>query len=184
MKSFEIKESGISDLKVIKKTKISDDRGFLSRFFCFNELEEAGWKKPIAQINQTLTIKKGTIRGMHFQKNLSKEMKFVSCLNGAVYDVAIDIRRGSKTFLKHFATELSEENNYSLLIPEGFAHGFQALTDDVELLYLHSNFYSSEDEDGLNPLDERLNINWPLENFFISTKDNNKSLIDSKYQGI
>ena len=184
MSKFEIIDTPLKGLKVIRKTIISDDRGYLSRFFCAEELKDAGWKKNVAQINHTLTNRKGTIRGMHYQNEPYKEMKLVTCLQGAIYDVAVDIRIDSPTFLHHFSIELDRNINQALLIPEGFAHGFQALTDKIELLYLHSNFYSPSYENGLNPLDKKLNIDWPNKNFFISSTDKNRKLIDSKFKGI
>ncbi len=184
MKSFQVEETNLSGLKIIKRSKISDKRGSLSRLFCFNELSNYGWDIPISQINHTHTQKKATIRGMHFQKKPYREIKLVTCLKGAVMDIAVDIRSESKTFLKYFSIELNQENEKSLLIPEGFAHGFQTLTDDVELLYFHSKPYSPEYEDGLNPLDDKLNINWPLPQDLISNKDRNREFLKSDYKGI
>ena len=107
---------------------MGDARGFLSRLFCAEELRAAGWTGPIAQINHTHTARKGTVRGMHFQYPPHAEMKLVSCLRGEVWDVAVDIRAGSQTFLRWHAEILSADNGRALLIPQGFAHGFQALT--------------------------------------------------------
>ena len=184
MTNFQIIDTPLKGLKIIKRVKVSDNRGYLSRLFCLEELKLAGWKSHVSQINHTLTSNKGTIRGMHYQNKPYKEMKFVTCLKGAIFDVAIDIRLNSPTFLHHFSLELDSEKCQGLLIPEGFAHGFQSLTKETELIYIHSNFYSSIHEGGLNPLDKKLNINWPYENFLISDKDKNRKFIDTKFKGI
>jgi len=184
MTNFEIIDTPLKDLKIIKRIRISDKRGYLSRLFCFEELKFAGWKNGVAQINHTLTSNKGTIRGMHYQNQPYKEMKFVTCLKGVIFDVAVDIRLKSPTFLHHFSLELDADKNQSLLIPEGFAHGFQSLTKETELIYIHSNFYSPIYENGLNPLDKKLNIDWPYKDFLISDKDKNRKFIDTKFKGI
>jgi len=127
MSRLAIQATPIAGLKIIQRTTISDTRGFLSRIFCADELASAGWVWPIAQINHTLTKIPGTVRGMHFQFPPRAEAKLVSCIRGAVWDVAVDIRRGSPTYLNWPAEELSAANQRALLIPPGFAHGFQTL---------------------------------------------------------
>lgn len=140
--------------------------------------------KPIQQINHTLTKKAGAVRGMHFQHQPSAEIKIVSCLKGRVLDVAVDLRAGSPTLLQWFAVELSDENKKSLFIPEGFAHGFQTLTEDCELLYLHTANYSAQHESALNPLDPLLSIKWPLGITEISARDQTHPMLDSGFTGI
>lgn len=162
MSSFIIHSTPLAKLRVVERQKLGDSRGFLSRLFCTEELQSAGWVAPVAQINHTLTQKRGTVRGMHFQNAPHAEAKLVSCIRGAVYDVAVDVRAGSPTFLQWYGQELSASNCMALLIPEGFAHGFQALEDDCELLYLHSTAYAPAAEAALNALDPRLAITWPL----------------------
>jgi len=152
----------LSGLKVVERQRLGDHRGFLSRLFCADELATAGWNRPIAQSNHTFTARRGTVRGLHYQCPPHAEMKLVICLRGEVWDVAADVRAGSKTLLQWHAERLSAENGRALLIPEGFAHGFQALTDDVELVYFHSAAHSPSSEAGLNVRDERLGIDWPL----------------------
>jgi dTDP-4-dehydrorhamnose 3,5-epimerase len=147
-------------------------------------MESAGWIKPIAQINQTYTARQGTVRGMHFQHPPRTEMKLVSCTRGEVWDVAVDLRLGSPTFLCWHAEQLSAENGCALLIPEGFAHGFQALTDDVELLYCHSEAYAAYAEGGLNPTDPRLGITWPLAIAELSVRDAGHALIGDDFEGV
>ena len=183
MNNLNIEDTPLKDLKIITRRNISDDRGFLSRIFCSEELHQAGWHKSIKQINHTYTNNKGTIRGMHFQRSPDCEMKLVNCLKGEVYDVAVDLRIESDTFLQHYAIKLDETLNRSLLIPEGFAHGFQALTDKVELLYLHSHQYSQSSEDGLNPIDPKLDIPWPIKDHQISDKDKSRQLIINNFKG-
>lgn len=171
-------------LKRVTRQRIGDRRGFLSRLFCAEELAAAGWLKPVAQINHTCTALRGTVRGLHFQHPPHAEMKLVSCIRGEVWDVAVDVRAGSPTFLRWHAERLSAENGQALLLPEGFAHGFQALTDDVELLYCHSAAYHAGAETGLNPQDAHLNIAWPLAITELSARDASHPLLTSAFEGV
>lgn len=162
MNRLTITHTPIEGLHVIERQRLGDARGFLSRLFCAQELAGAGWDKPIVQINHTSTRMRGTVRGMHFQRPPHAEMKLVTCLRGAIWDVGLDLRAGSSTFLQWHAIELSADNGKALLIPEGCAHGFQALTDDCDLLYLHTAPYVIDAEDGLRASDTALGIQWPL----------------------
>jgi dTDP-4-dehydrorhamnose 3,5-epimerase len=184
MSRFTIQETPLVGLKIIQRTAIGDARGFLSRIFCAEDLASAGCTWPIAQINHTLTKTSGTVRGMHFQFPPRAEAKLVSCLRGAVWDVAVDIRRGSPTFLKWHAEELSAANQRALLIPPGFAHGFQTLEPDCELLYLHSASYDPACEGALNPRDPALAISWAKEISSISEKDSNRPMLDLSFEGM
>lgn len=184
MSCFAVGDTPLSGLKVITRCRVGDARGFLSRLFCGAELAEVGWTAPIAQINQTYTALPGTVRGMHFQRPPHAEKKLVICLQGEVFDVAVDLRRGSATFLKSHAEVLTAENGNALLIPEGYAHGFQALTPDVSVLYLHSTPYEAAAEGGLNPNDPSLNITWPLSIAHLSDRDRDHPLIDRTFQGL
>ena len=181
---FEIKKTNIEQLCLITRAPISDARGSLTRIFCAEELALAGWHRPIAQINHTITKMTGTVRGLHFQQSGYSEMKLVTCLRGSVWDVAVDLRSDSPTFLKWFAVELSASNQQSMLIPEGFAHGFQTLVDDCELIYLHSTAYAPHAEFGLNPIDPMLSINWPLAITNLSNRDAKHPLLDSQFKGV
>jgi dTDP-4-dehydrorhamnose 3,5-epimerase len=143
-----------------------------------------GFTKQIAQINHTLTRRKGVVRGLHFQYPPHAEMKIVSCLRGEIYDVAVDLRVGSPTFLHWHAEVLSAENRRSLMIPEGFAHGFQALTNDCEIIYLHSTLYQPAAEGALNATDPLLAIAWPLEITEMSDRDRNHPLLSDEFKGI
>ena len=184
MSRLTVHNTSLAGLKLIERQHHGDSRGFLSRIFCSQELAAAGWVKPVVQINQTLTQTQGTIRGMHFQQTPHAEMKLVSCLKGRVWDVAVDLRIGSPTFLQWHAEELSETNMRALLIPEGFAHGFQTLSDDCELLYLHSAAYAQQAEVGLHPHDTQLAINWPLSVSELSTRDAHHPMIDHQFKGV
>jgi dTDP-4-dehydrorhamnose 3,5-epimerase len=182
MSRFELSITPLAGLKVVQRNRVGDHRGFLERLFCADELAPAGWRKPIAQINLTYTRCRGTVRGMHFQRSPHMEMKLVSCVRGAVWDVAVDLRAGSPGFLHWHGEELSATNGRALLIPEGVAHGFQALTDDCELVYVHSAQYAPDAEAGVNPTDPRLAITWPLPITELSSRDKNHPML-SEYEG-
>lgn len=184
MSRFAVTDLPLVGLKLVERQRLGDTRGFLSRLFCAEELTVAGWIKPIAQINHTYTAMQGTVRGMHFQRPPHAEMKLVTCIRGEVWDVAVDVRASSPTFLHWHAERLTADNNRALLIPEGFAHGFQALTSDVELLYCHSAAYSAGAEAGLNPLDARLSITWPLTIAELSARDASHPLIETGFEGV
>lgn len=168
---------------VQRKTR-EDHRGFLSRFYCAEEFREAGINKPIVQINHTVTRMEGTVRGLHFQYPPYAENKLVSCLKGAIWDVAVDIRRGSTTFLRWHGEILSAANRKSLLIPEGYAHGFQSLTEDCEMIYLHTAAYHAEAEGRINVIDPRLNIFWPLPIKNLSDLDCEHPFVEKDFQGV
>ena len=184
MNHFSISVTPISKLKIVERQQLSDNRGYLTRLFCAEELAAAGWHKPVIQINQTMTQKQGTIRGIHFQRQPHAEMKLVTCLHGAIWDVAVDLRAGSPTFLQWHAEELSATNHRALLIPEGFGHGFQTLSDDCELIYLHSNVYTPEAEDRLNPKGSALSITWPLPITELSARDAQHPMLDHQFKGV
>jgi len=184
MSRFIVTALPLFGLKRIERQRLGDSRGNLSRLFCAEELAIAGWHKPIAQVNHTYTAKCGTVRGMHYQRPPQAEMKLVSCVHGEVWDVAVDLRAGSPTFLQWHAEQLSADNNRALLIPEGFAHGFQAMTNDVQLIYCHSAAHNPSAEAALNAQDPRLTIKWPLAISEISVRDANHMLIDAKFGGL
>ncbi len=184
MSRFSIADLPLAGLKLIERQRLGDSRGFLSRLFCAEEMAAAGWTDPVAQINHTRTATRGTVRGMHFQHPPHAEMKLVSCIRGEVWDVAVDLRDGSPTFLRWHAETLSADNRRAMLIPQGFAHGFQALTDEVELLYCHSAAYCATADAGLNPLDPRLGIGWPLPVDGLSTRDAAHPKIASGFEGV
>lgn len=184
MSRFDFIATPLSGLVTVQRKVMEDDRGFLSRFFCAEEFLEAGVNKPIAQMNHTLTRKKGAVRGLHFQYSPHAETKLVSCLKGEILDIAVDLRKDSPTFLRWHGEILSADNRKSLLIPEGFAHGFQTLTEDCELIYLHTAFYRPEAEGALNVSDPKLGIAWPLPINDLSARDRSHAFIDENFQGV
>lgn len=181
---FQVVPTTLQDLVLLKRRPIGDSRGYLERMFCTSDLKALLAGRRIEQINHTLTEKAGTIRGLHYQAPPFAEMKFVSCVKGRVLDVAVDLRVGSPTYLKHYSTELSEFNHLTLCIPEGFAHGFQTLTNHCEMLYFHTAPYSASHEAGLNTLDPTIAIAWPLPVGERSTRDQQFSNINSEFIGV
>jgi dTDP-4-dehydrorhamnose 3,5-epimerase len=174
----------LAGLMVIQRKPIADERGTLERLFCANEFAAEKIQLSIVQTNRTLTARKGTVRGMHFQYPPHAETKLVSCLAGKVFDVAIDLRRGSPTFLRWHAEELSSENHKSLLIPTGFAHGLQTLADASELLYFHSTAYMADAEGGIHPSDPKVGITWPLPVAEMSVRDRSHPALPSDFTGL
>ena len=148
-----------------------DERGFFARSFCAREFEQHGLKTAIVQANLSQNVRKGTVRGMHYQRAPHAEVKIVRCVNGAIFDAIIDIRPDSPTYLRWTSVELSRENRRMLYVPEGFAHGYQALTDDSEVLYLVTAFYSPQDEAAIRWNDPRFRIRWPIAEAILSPKD-------------
>jgi dTDP-4-dehydrorhamnose 3,5-epimerase len=184
MTRFTIIATPIAGLTLLQRYPRSDERGYLDRLFCHEDLASIINGRAIIQINRTYTAKAGTLRGMHFQFPPYAEMKLVSCLRGEVYDVALDLRRGSPTFLNWHAEYLSAANSRTLCIPEGFAHGFQTLAADCELLYLHTAAYQPQGEAGVNALDPRLDIRWPLPVMDRSVRDQAHPFLDPEFSGI
>lgn len=184
MSRFIVRDTPLAGLKVVTRQRLGDARGYFTRIFCADELTSVGWIRPVIQINHSYTARSGTVRGMHYQRPPHSEIKLVSCLKGEVWDVAVDLRANSPTFLKWHGEVLSAANNQAMLIPEGFAHGFQTLSDDVELIYLHSNAYVAEAEAGLNPQDSTLVIRWPGEICEISARDMSHSSLAADFRGI
>ena len=175
---FVIEMTELNKLCVIKQRPIFDHRGEFTRLYCQDQFFTAGLHKPIVQINKSKTLKAGSIRGMHFQSGTSAEDKIVSCVVGKVFDVAVDIRSDSETYLCWFGVELSSENHTSLLIPAGFAHGFQSLEANSEIIYFVTQQYDSFAENGVNPFDPALGIKWPLACADISEKDASRPFVD------
>lgn len=171
MPRFTFTPTALKGLVVVERQRLTDHRGYFSRFFCAEELSAAGFSLPVAQINHTLTYQRGAVRGLHFQHPPHAEDKLVSCLRGEIFDVAVDLRTGSETFLQWHAEILSADNGKSLMIPQGFAHGFQTLSDDCGLLSLHSRPHAAVAEAALNARDPALDIHWPLPFTDISERD-------------
>lgn len=171
-------------LWVIETESKSDGRGFLTRLFCKNEFDKINFHKEFVQENLTLTKTQGTFRGFHYQLPPHSETKLVKCISGKVLDIVIDLRKDSKTFLNSFTVELDSSKLNMILIPEGFAHGFQTLTDNCTMLYLHSNFYNSDYERGIRYNDPMINIELPLSVIDISERDINHPLIKNGFESI
>lgn len=169
---------------VIDLAPFRDERGWFARTYCENEFEEIGHTAKWVQMNHSYTAKRGTIRGMHFQVPPYREIKMVRCVRGKVFDVIVDIRRNSQTFLQWFGLELSADAMNMLYIPAGFAHGFQTLSDDCELIYHHSEFYTPGAEGGIKYNDPAVDIRWPLEVLFISERDLNHPVLNENFKGI
>ena len=177
-------ETKLKSSFVIDLNPYTDERGWFARTFCKNEFMQIGFDKEWVQINHSFTKQKGTIRGMHFQKLPFKEIKLVRCISGAVFDIIVDIRKNSTTFLQWTGVELSAQNKKMLYIPEGFAHGFQTLEDDSELIYHHTQFYQPQAEDGLRYDDPAINIKWILPPVNISERDKKHTFITKNFTGI
>ena len=184
MSCFTLTDTPLRGLTLLQRHPIGDQRGYLERMYCRDELALLLNGRNVAQINRTLTVKTGTVRGLHFQYPPHAETKLVTCLKGEVFDVAIDLRQGSPTYLHWHAERLSADNHRTLVIPEGFAHGFQTLVDDCELLYLHTAPYQADAEGALNAVDPRLAIAWPLPIAERSTRDQAHPLLAEGFIGI
>lgn len=181
---IKITDTPLVGLRLLERLPLGDERGFLERMFCDTELSSLLGERRIRQVNRTLTQKRGVVRGMHFQHPPYAECKLISCLHGEIFDVAVDLRKGSSSFLHCHAQVLSGGNRLSLLIPEGFAHGFQTLTENCEILYFHTAPYNAEAEAGLNACDPMLKIEWPLPITERSGRDEKHPLLSTGFEGI
>jgi len=164
-------ETALKGAYVIDLEKREDERGFFARAFCENEFRDHGLENHFVQINNSLSSKRGTLRGMHYQLQPKAEVKVVGCVRGALHDVIIDLRTDSPTYKKSVAVELTADNRRMIYVPEHFAHGFLTLADDTEAFYLVSEFYSPEHERGVRWNDSAFQIQWPFEPSFFSPKD-------------
>jgi dTDP-4-dehydrorhamnose 3,5-epimerase len=169
----------IIDLNILK-----DDRGSFSRVFCKKEFLNLGIETEWVQINHSITKRKGTLRGMHFQTPPYAEDKLVRCISGKVYDVIIDLRKHSSTFLKWFGIELSAQNQKMVFIPKGFAHGFQTLENNSQLIYHHSQYYNSIFEKGIPYNDPKIKIDWKLPITSMSERDQTHPFLNNNFSGI
>jgi len=181
---LKISDTKIPGLHVIENSPASDQRGSFARLFCMDELSGILGDRSIVQINQSKTNQVGAIRGLHFQYPPHAEMKFVRCLRGRVWDVALDLRAGSATFMQWHAQELSADNNMMMVIPEGCAHGFQVLEADSELLYLHTAPYRPSAEGAVRYNDPLPAISWPLPPVDLSARDAMHPFFDQNFRGL
>ena len=181
---MKIHPTPIADLVMAESRAFKDERGAFARLFCEQELSSVIGHRKIVQINHSCTEAEGAVRGLHFQYAPHVEMKLVRCLKGKVWDVAVDLRPQSHNYKRWYAHELSPQNSYMMVIPEGFAHGFQVLEAGSELLYLHTAFYKPESEGGVRHDDPALGITWPLPVTDISARDSSHAYIDISFRGI
>ena len=172
-------ETNLKGAFIVDLERREDSRGFFARAFCQKEFEAHGLKPTIAQANVAHNIKKGTVRGMHFQFPPAAETKLVRCTRGAILDIIVDLRPESETYLQHVAVELNDENQRAIYVPERFAHGYQALLDNTDTSYQVGEFYTPIAEGGLLYNDPRLQLTWPLPVTVISDKDQKFELLDS-----
>jgi len=180
---MKIEQTKIMGVVVIHSEPFKDARGFFNRIFCQKELEAIRPNIVIAQVNHSMTKTKGTIRGMHFQYPPHSEMKIVRCIKGSIFDVAVDIRKDSPTFLQWHGEILSAENMKALVIPEGCAHGFQSLEDNIEMIYMSTSPYCKEAENGIRYDDPAVGIQWPMNRTIISERDLSYSFLPNDYKG-
>jgi dTDP-4-dehydrorhamnose 3,5-epimerase len=179
-----LQDTQLSGVYEAKASPFADSRGAFARLFCQTELAKANQGRMIVQINHSRTHSIGALRGLHFQHSPHAEAKWVRCLHGRVYDVALDLRAGSTTFLQWHAVELSARTMNAVFIPEGCAHGFQVLEPDSELLYLHTATYAPGSEGGVRWDDPRPAIGWPLPVTDISARDNSHPLLTDEFAGL
>ncbi len=178
------KETKLRDAYVIEPELIEDERGFFMRIWSWEEFSGRGLSPRIVQCNTSFNKQQGTLRGMHYQIPPHEEVKLVRCTAGAIYDVIIDLREDSPTRLKWIGVELSARNRLMVYVPEGFAHGFQTLTDDTEVFYQVSAYYHQESARGVRWDDPAFSINWPLEISVISERDRSHPFVDTALRGL
>ncbi len=181
---LKVSSTPLEGLTIVESPQVHDARGAFARRFCDRELAPMVGARRIVQINQSRTRAVGALRGMHFQRPPHAEMKLIWCIHGRVLDVAVDLRRGSPTMLRWHAVELSPASGRMIVIPEGFAHGFQVLEPDSELVYLHTAFYAPEAEGGVAHDDPALAIAWPLPPVDLSARDRAHPPIGPDFEGI
>ena len=178
------KESYLKGAYIISLEKLEDERGFFARSFCKDEFRAAGLDMDVVQCNISYNKKRGTLRGMHFQCAPYEERKLVSCTRGSIFDVIIDLRKESETYLEWEGFYLNQENHHMLYIPIGFAHGFCTLDDNSEVLYQMSEFYHPECARGVRWDDPEFDIQWPAnETYIVSSRDNNIGLWKDRING-
>ena len=177
-------ETNIHGAWVLENSAFQDNRGAFSRLFCSRELQEVMGSRTVVQINHSMTHSVGAVRGLHFQYPPHAEMKIVHCLKGRVFDVAVDLRQGSPTFLKWTAVELTPESHLAFVIPEGCAHGFQVLEEGSQLLYLHTAFYTPDLEGAVRFDDPKIAVDWPLPTTDLSVKDLSHPYLLDNFKGL
>jgi dTDP-4-dehydrorhamnose 3,5-epimerase len=164
--------TGIDELYTVNINRLEDERGFFGRVFCSQEFDEMNIESRVCQANISYNKLAGTMRGMHYQKTPFQETKFIRCINGSIYDVVIDLRKDSTTYCQSFGVELNDKNRTALFVPKDFAHGFVTLQDDTEVMYMVSQSYVPNAEDGIRWNDPLFSLDWPIEPVVVSSKDN------------
>lgn len=177
-------ETALRDVYIIDLNIFSDDRGIFARTFCKREFAQIGHTEEFVQFNHSRTLQRGTLRGLHFQRPPHAEIKLIRCIRGSVFDVVVDLRQGSPTFLQHIGVDLSEQNMRMIYIPKGCAHGFQTLEADSELIYHHTHFYNPAAEGGIRYDDPQIAIEWPLTPTLMSDKDQHYPFLQGSFEGI
>lgn len=181
---MQFKQTSLLNAWIIQLQLAEDNRGWFARTYCQNKFAQIGHQEPWVQMNHSMTHQTGAIRGMHFQQQPYAEIKLVRCIAGSVFDVIIDLRAGSPTLGHWFGEELSAENGQMMYIPKGFAHGFQTLTTDCQLIYCHSNYYAPDSEGAIRFDDPRIGIQWPLPVTDLSARDASHLLLDDRFAGL
>jgi dTDP-4-dehydrorhamnose 3,5-epimerase len=177
------KETKLKGAFIIEPERVEDERGFFARTFCRNEFEAHGLNPHLVQCSVSFNMKKGTLRGMHYQASPHEETKLVRCTSGAIYDVMLDLRPTSPTFKQWVSVELTGENRRMVYIPEGVAHGFQTLEPDTEVFYQMGEFYHSESSRGVRWNDSSFVIQWPIAQPIVSVRDQELPLMESLIRG-
>ena len=167
--------TGIDQLYTVDINRLEDERGFFGRAFCSQEFDEMKLESNVCQANISYNKVAGTLRGMHYQKSPFQETKFIRCISGSIYDVVIDLRKDSPTYCQSFGVELNDKNRTALFVPKDFAHGFVTLQDDTEVIYMVSQSYVPNAEEGIRWNDPLFSIDWPIEPVVVSEKDNSWS---------
>lgn len=180
---IDLKKTNIEGVLLGKINHYSDERGKFSRLFDFNDISKE-LNKPILEINLSQNIKKGTVRGLHFENTEVKSFKIIKCIKGEIEDKVVDIRKNSKTFLYKETFILNEKDNILLFIPSKVAHGFQTKFNDTQILYMHTMSYNPDIENGLNIFDPTLDIKWDEEISSISDRDKNFKFLEKNFNGI
>ncbi len=173
-------ETPLKDVYILEPAVFGDNRGWFTESWSKREMEKLGLFYDFIQDNHSFSSVKGTIRGLHFQNGEFSQAKLVRCVRGAVLDVAVDLRKGSPTYMKWTSVELSAENHREFLIPRGFAHGFMTLTDEVDFLYRADNFYNKESEGAIRWNDPVIGVDWGIDNPIVSEKDGEAPFFDDK----
>ena len=181
---FDVEETPIQGVQVVTRSRFEDQRGYLEKHYDFVGFKEIMPDRCVQQMNHTYTRRAGTVRGFHLQLPPHQEVKVVACLRGRVFDVALDLRGNSPTFLEWFGCELTDRNQKALVIPPGCAHGVQTLEMDCEMLYLHSALYAPESEVGVSPLSSAISVDWPLQISNLSERDLNEQSNPATFKGV